>query len=178
MSNSIKNYGISGLSANVELGKQGVQIVGSDPDQIQFLNANLELTPAVIAAGVSASDGVTLDQLNEAGVQKIQSVTALVSHTDTQVSLGLVQPNTRIHWCVVDPVTEWTNASSNTNISVGDSADNSRLFTELDLTDGIQTTDQRDHVYTAETEISVFVTAGGADAGTARVTVWYTGTIN
>lgn len=178
MSNSIKNYGISGLSANVELGKQGVQIVGSDPDQIQFLNANLELTPAVIAAGVSASDGVTLDQLNEASVQKIQSVTALVSHTDTHVSLGLVQPNTRIHWCVVDPVTEWTGADSDTNISVGDSADNSRLFTELDLTDGIQTTDQRDHVYTAETEISVFVTAGGAAAGTARITVWYSGTIN
>jgi hypothetical protein len=177
MSDIIKNYGITGVSANLELGRRGVQIVGSDTEQIQILNANLELTPAVIAAGVNVSDAVTLSQLEATTSQKLQSVSAVVSYTDTQVSLGFAQSNTRIHWSVVDPVTEWTGASADTNISVGDSQDNSRLFTELDLLESIQSTDQRDHVYTDETEISVFLNAGPATAGSAKVTVWYTGTI-
>jgi hypothetical protein len=177
MSDIIKNFGITGVSANLELGRRGAQIVGTDIEQIQLLNANLALTPAVIAAGVNVSDAVTLNQLEATTSQKIQSVSAVVNYTDAQVSLGLAQPDTRVHWVVVDPVTEWSGADSNTNISVGDELDNTRLFTDIDLADGIQTTDQRDHVYTDETEISVFVNTGSATVGSAKVTVWYTGAI-
>jgi hypothetical protein len=178
MSDRIKNYGISVVSANLELGVRGPQLVGSDADHIQLLDANLELTSAVIAAGALATDAITLAQLTDSTFQKLQSVRTVVSHTDTVVSLGFAQSNTRVHWCVLDPVTEWTSASAETTITVGDSADNARLFSGVDLTESIQTTDQRDHVYDTETEISVFVTAGTATAGSAEITVWYSGAIS
>ena len=49
MVDSVKNYGIAGVSANVQLGKSGVKVVGSNSDQVSFVNTSDELVNANLA---------------------------------------------------------------------------------------------------------------------------------
>ena len=41
----------------------------------------------------------------------------------------------------------------------------------------VQTIDETDHRYTSQTAINAYITQGAATAGTARITVWYSGII-
>ena len=51
MVDSVKNYGITGVSSTVELGKQGPKIDGSNASVISFKDKNDALTVVAVAEG-------------------------------------------------------------------------------------------------------------------------------
>ena len=175
MVDAVKNYGLAGVSANVELGKGGPRIIGSSDDVSLYANADT-LARANIADGTDAEHTVTKSQLEgvqgSAGVLK--SFTA--NYNSGTVSLGTTTANTYIHSVTVTATSNWTGADSSTNITVGDASDNSRLFTTFDPT--TQVIDETDYQYTSETALVAYVTQGGASAGTASIKILYSGGIS
>lgn len=177
MVDSVKNYGIAGVSANVELGKGGPQIVGSDSSKISLQDANGNAVVAAVAVGTDADHAVQKSQLDNISQPKMQYVKTSVNYNSGNVAIGTTSSNTYIHSVVVESgVGSWTGADSNTNITVGDVGDTSRLFTGFDPS--MQSKDESDHRYTGATQLNAYVTQGGAVAGTATVTVWYSGEIS
>ena len=63
MVDSVKNYGLAGVGANVQLGKGGVSIVGSNSDQISFVNTSDAAVNINIADGTASSHAVTKSQI-------------------------------------------------------------------------------------------------------------------
>lgn len=176
MVDSVKNYGLAGVAANVELGKQGAQIIGSDSSQIAFLDKDGNAEELAIAEGTDATHGVTKNQLDSISINKFSSIVTTVNYNSGNVTLGNVSANTTIHSVVIEKgVGNWTGADSTTNITVGDDSDVDRLFASFDPT--VQTVDETNYVYSSQETLKAYVTQGGASAGTASVTVWYSGSI-
>ena len=171
----MKEYNLGGLGSNVELGKKGPSIVASDSAEIAFNTSAGNASVVTVAAGTDATHAVQKSQLDAALGQKIDKLTVNVSYSDRSVSLGNAQANAYIHKVVVEADNAWTGATSSTEITVGDAVNASRLFSDFDP--DVQTIDESDYKYTSETEIVATITAGGASAGTADVTVWYSGRI-
>jgi len=176
MVDSVKNYGLAGVAANVELGKQGAQIIGSDSSQIAFLDKDSNAEELAIAEGTDATHGVTKSQLETLGTAKFASIVTTVNYNSGNVTIGTASANTVIHSVVIEKgVGNWTGADSTTNITVGDDNDVDRLFATFDPT--VQSVDETNYTYTSSETLKAYVTQGGASAGTASVTVWYSGTI-
>lgn len=177
MVDSIKQYNVGGVASTVELGKKGSKIVGS-ADQVALKNnAETSLINAEVADGVNAQDAITLRQLNASTDQVYSKISQSVSYNSGNVTLGTASANTYVLAVAVEKGPgNWTDADSSTEITVGDSANNARLYSGFDLT--TQTIDETDYKYTADTDVVVYVTQGSASAGTAVVTVWYSGTIS
>lgn len=176
MVDSVKNYGIAGVSATVELGKQGSKIVGSDSSKISLQDKDGSAIVAAVGVGTDATHAVQKSQLTEITDPKIQYKKTSVTYNGGNVAIGTASANTYIHSVTVEKDASWTNANSTTDITVGDTGDISRLFRSWDP--DIQVTDQTDHKYSASTQLNAYVTQGGASAGTAVITVIYSGTIS
>lgn len=176
MVDSVKQYNLSGVSANVELGKQGPIIAGSNSSVISLTDKNGNLTVAAIAQGTDASHAVTLSQFEGSSGQRLKYIKTSVNYNDGNVTIGTATANTYIHSVTVDVTGTWSGANSNTNISVGDSGNNSRLFSGFDTS--TQTSDDSDHKYLSSTSVVAYVSQGAASGGSADVTVWYSGTIS
>lgn len=176
MVDSVKNYGIAGVAANVELGKQGAHIVGSASSVTLESNVGVKVT-ANIADGVNTEHAVTLSQLESIEDNKVTVTTVVVNYNDAEtVSIGRLNANATVLSVTVTPTTNWTSANSSTNITVGDSGDTDRLFASFDP--AIQVTDETNHKYLSQTDIFATVTQGGASAGTAKIAVLHSGTIS
>ena len=129
MVDAVKNYGLAGVSANVELGKQGAIIDASDSAIISLKDKDGALEEIRIANGTVSSHAVTKAQLDATGSQKLQYHSQTVSYNSGTVSLGTWAANSTIHSVVIEKgAGNWTNNSSSTEITVGDSSDNDRLF--------------------------------------------------
>lgn len=176
MADKVKNYGITGVASNIQLGKGGSIISGSDANVIVIQDAESNVTTVVTAEGTELINAVTKSQLDPIDDAKLKYQTFTVAYDDTTVPLANALVNTRIYYTVIDPVSTWTGADSSTTITVGDSGDTDRLFTDFDPE--VQTTDELNHVYSANTIINAYVSAGGASAGNAQITIWYMGTLN
>jgi len=176
MADPIKNYGVTGVSANVELGKGGSRIVGSSDKVSLYNNAQDTLITANIANGTSASHAVTNAQKDGISEQKFQALTTTVNYNSGNVVLGTAGDgaNTFIKSVIVEKGPgNWTGSDATTNITVGDDSNPNRLFKTFDLES--QVTDETNHTYTTSTEVKAYVTPGSASAGTATVTIWYSG---
>lgn len=176
MVDSVKQYNLSGVAANVELGKQGPIIVGGNAGVVSLTDKTGNLTVAAVAEGTDRSHAVTLAQFQGSGNQRLKYIKTTVAYNDGNVSIGTAAANTYIHSIVVDPSTTWLGTDSNTNITVGDSSNPSRLFSSFDA--GMQTTDETEHKYSSSTTIVAYVSPGAATAGGSDVTVWYSGDIS
>ena len=177
MVDSVKNYGLAGVGAVVELGKAGPKIDAGNASQISFKDKDNELTSLAIAEGVDPEHGVALSQLDAATEAKLSYVTTTVDYDSGTVAVGNVSANTYVHSVNVETgVGNWTDADANTEITVGDTSNASRLFSGFDP--GAQVTIDDGHLYTSTDTISIVVTQGGASAGSAKVTILYSGTIN
>ncbi len=176
MVDSVKQYNLAGVAANVELGKQGSIIVGSDAGAISFTDKNGDLIVAEIAEGTDPTHAVSFSQFSASSGQKLQYVKTSVGYNDGNVSLGTADANTYIHSVTISPNNTWLNTDSNTDITVGDSTNPARLFAAFDP--GMQTSDETDHEYSTSTTIVAYVTPGAATAGTSDVIVWYSGKIS
>jgi hypothetical protein len=77
MVDSVKNYGIAGVSTTIELGKQGAKIDGSNSDVISFKSNDDSLENIVIADGTDDSHAVSKSQFNVALKDKINQLLLL-----------------------------------------------------------------------------------------------------
>ena len=94
MVDSVKNYGVSGVSANVELGKSGNQVIGSDSSQISLTqNDGSTLVNAVIGDGTSATHAVSKSQLDEITDPKVKIATVTVNYNSGNANIGTLSPN-------------------------------------------------------------------------------------
>jgi hypothetical protein len=173
---SVKNYGITGVSSTVELGKAGPKIDGSDSDQIAFTDKDGNASVIAIAEGTDPEHAVALSQLSTAEAAKMAYVSTTVNYDSGTVTVGNVEANTYIHSVSVEKgAGNWVGADANTEITVGDTGDASRLFSGFDTS--AQVTIDEGHLYTSVDTLSIVVTQGSASAGSAKVTIWYSGTI-
>lgn len=174
MVDSVKNYGLAGIGANVELGKQGSRIV-STADKISLTDKDASLISANIANGTLASHAVTNAQLDSIQDSKVSVLTTTVNYNSGNVSLGSIKAGSTVLSVTVEKTSgNWTGYDSSTNITVGDAGDTDRLFTAFDPA-GAQVTDETNHEYASQTELFAYVTAGGASAGSAKVSLFYSG---
>jgi len=177
MVDSVKNYGIAGVSTTLELGKQGAKIDGSNSDVISFKANDDSLENVVIADGTEDSHAVSKSQFDVAVKDKINHKSITVDYNDTVVAVGTPVANTKILKTIVEATTNWPSSNSTTEITVGDTSDNDRLFSGFDpSTQGSQLSN-----YTfndSSTVVRAYVTTGGATGGTAKVTVVFTGQID
>jgi len=177
MVDSVKNYGVAGVGANVQLGKGGVSIIGSNSDQISFVNTSDAAVNINIADGTDDSHAVTKSQLDVITEPKLQYDETSVNYNSGTVSIGTTSSNTFIHAVVVEKGPgNWTDANVSTEITVGDTVDNARLFSGFDPT--VQCRSVPKHKYTSATALNAYVTQGGASAGSATIRIWYSGEIS
>jgi len=176
MVDSVKNYGIAGVSATVELGKSGNKIVGSDSSQVSLTQSDgSTVLNAEIADGTDATHAVTKSQLDGITDPQVKIAKKTVSYNSGTESIGTFKANAFIlHVSVEKTAGNWTDYSSATEITVGDSSDNDRLFSGFDPS-GSQVQDETNHKYSADTEVNAYVTQGSASAGSAIVAIYYTG---
>lgn len=171
MVDSVKNYGIAGVKSTVELGKTGNKIVGTS-DNVALHSSSGELINANIGDGIENPHSVSLQQLRDAESAKILISKTSVNYDSGEVLLLTLPANSIVLSTTVEKgAGNWTNFDSSTEITVGDSLDNSRLFSNFDPT--VQSVDETNHVYTQETAINAYVTAGRATAGSATITIMY-----
>lgn len=177
MVDSVKNYGLAGLNANVELGKQGAKIIGSDSSQIAFQDKDGNASVIAIAEGTDASHGVTKSQFDGIVLPKLSYNKSAIAYNSGNITVGTASANTTIHNVVVESTTgTWTDENSSTEVTVGDDSDVDRLYSGFDSS--VQTKQETKYKYTSDTDVKIYVTQGGASAGSGTVTIWYSGTIS
>ena len=177
MVDSVKNYGLAGLNANVELGKQGAKIIGSDSSQIAFQDKDGNASVIAIAEGTDASHGVTKNQFDNIVIPKLSYNKSSIAYNSGNVSVGTMSANTTVHTVVVESNTgTWTDENSSTEVTVGDDSDVDRFYSGFDSS--VQTKQEPKYKYTSDTDVKIYVTQGGASAGSGTVTIWYSGTIS
>ena len=176
MVDSVKNYGVSGVSANVELGKSGNQVIGSDSSQISLTqNDGSTLVNAVIGDGTSATHAVSKSQLDEITDPKVKIATVTVNYNSGNANIGTFSANAYVLSVAVEKTTgNWTGYNSATEITVGDAEDVDRLFSGFDPS-GSQVHDETNHKYSADTVVNAYVTQGTASAGSATIAIYYSG---
>lgn len=176
MVDSVKNYGLAGVSSNVELGKQGAQIIGSDSSVISLMDKDGNLTVAAVADGSDATHMATKSQLDTIILPKLQYLDTTVTYNGGTQSIGTTGANTTVHSVVVEKSTNWSSANDTTEIIVGDAGDTDRLFAGFDPDSQVKS--EPKHKYSSATAISAIVTQGGASSGNATVRVWYSGDLS
>ena len=108
--------------------------------------------------------------------QKFSYKQSTVAYNSGSTALGTVGANTTIQKVIVEKTSgNWTGADSTTNLIIGDASDTDRLFAGFEPTGG-QHVWEADHVYSSDTVVSSIVTSGGASAGSAVITIFYSGT--
>lgn len=176
MVDSVKNYGIAGVGANVELGKQGAKIIGSDSSQISFQDKDGGAENVFIASGTGDTHGINKTQLDEASLPKVSISKSAIAFNSGTITVGEAQANCTIHSVTVESSGAWANSNATTEVTVGDDSDNSRLFAGFD--DTAQVKVEPKHKYTSATDIKIFVTQGGATAGSGTAVILFSGKIN
>lgn len=172
---SIKQYNLAGVASTVELGKRGPKIVGSTDVVSLKDNTERNLINAEIADGTEATHAITQSQFTEATQSKLNDYDIQVSFDSGEVNLGnILAGGTVLRVSVEKAAGNWVGTTVDTNITVGTSASNDLLFTGFDPYS--QSIDETNHEFAEDSDIKVFVSAGGATAGTAVVRVVYAGT--
>ena len=170
---TVKQYNLAGLNANVELGKQGSYIVGT-ANAINFYNANDELQKLSIANAVASNQAVTLAQLNSVAQDLVQHITVDVTHTSGTANIATIPAGSRILSVTVEIPAAWSAANNTgTFIEVGDTSSGSRFIRsqDADVLRADQYHSQYQYEYLTEGTLTYSVTAGGATAGSAIISV-------
>ena len=180
MVDAVKNYGLTGVDATVELGKGGNKIDGTtSSSKISLKATGGALVKAEIAAGTASTHAVTLTQLEAAQDDKVGISKHTVAYDDSGAqNLCTVAAGTRVLSTTVEKgAGNWTGANSTTEIIGGDAGDTDRLFSGFEPAGG-QHIEERDHLYASATQLTATVTQGGASAGTAIILIRYAGSVS
>ena len=171
----MKQYNLKGVGQTVELGKKGPKVVGSaNTVSLQDSAGNAE--KMIMAAGTDAEHAVTKAQLDAETGFRVMTVNETVTYDGGDQYLFTAPANTTILGVMIEKTSgNWADYDSFTDIEVGDTGDNDRLFDTGWTPDGTQAHGDIQHKYTADTDVYPYVTQGGATAGGARIRIKHTG---
>ena len=170
---TVKKYNLAGVSANVELGKQGSYISGNS-DAIGFYTSGDALQKIAIANATVATQAVTKAQLDATSADLVQHVTLDVDYNTAGASnIATIAAGSRIISVTVDIPSAWTSGGAGDYVEVGDTSNGSRFIRagDVDVTKVGQYHSQYQYEYSAESVLTAEVTNGAASAGTATVSV-------
>jgi hypothetical protein len=170
---TVKKYNLAGVSTSLELGKQGSYITGN-ADAIGFYTSGDALQKIAIANATASTEAVTKAQLDALAGDLVQHVTLDVDYNDTGASnIATIAAGSRILSVTVDIPSAWTSGGAGDYIEVGDTSNGSRFIRsgDIDVTKVGQYHSQYQYEYSAESVLTVEVTNGAANAGTATVSV-------
>ena len=170
----IYNFAHKGLASLVQFGKRGLKLIAnSTDDHVTFTTQDGSTLVEVRGANATVANAfITKGQFDAATNLVTQYVSTEVAYNDGTVTLFECPANTLIYHVSVDVGSPWVSANSATSITVGDSSDADRLFTEdeADMTQTFQFHSDYQHIYTADSNVTATVNAGSASSGTATVT--------
>lgn len=170
----VKNYGLSGVHRNLQLGKQGPILVGNaDTDSFSVtLQDAATLTNISGANATSPAHFVTKAQL-EAAQNAEATFSSAFDYANTTVSLGTIPigSKTIITTLIIGTVFD----DSNTVITVGSSSNNNLLMgtTYNDPVTVFSYQSVTTQEFVADTEISLFVDSADSTQGAGTVVVSY-----
>lgn len=171
----IKKYNLAGVSANVELGKQGSYITGT-ANAIGFYANGGALQKLEIANATTSTQAITKGQLDAVRDELVQHVTVDFDYNTGDVTVAEVAAGARIFSVTVDIPSSWGTSDNTTNfVEVGD-ADNGARFiraTDVDVTKSGQYHSQYQYEYTAGGNITMSVTAGDATSGSGTLSILF-----
>jgi hypothetical protein len=172
--NKIKKYNLAGLSANVELGKQGSYIAGN-ATAIGFYTSAGALQKISIANATVSTQAVTKAQLDAASGDLVQHITIDIQHDSGSANLATVAAGSRILSVTVDIPGTWGGTADNTTtfVEVGDTSNGSRFIRaqDVDVLKVGQYHSQYQYEYTSEGTLKYTVTQGSASSGSATISV-------
>lgn len=168
-----KHYNLTGVSANVQLGKQGSYIT-STQDSISFYASNGSLQTISIANASVSSQAITKAQLDQASAELTQYYTVDIAYNSGTVTVSTVPAGSRVLSITVEIDSPWT-AENNTAtyVEVGDAGDANRYVREqdVDVLSAGQYYSQYQYKYATQTAVTATITAGTATAGTGKVSM-------
>ena len=169
----IKKYNLAGVSANVELGKQGSYISGS-ANTIGFYANGGSLQKLEIADATISTQAITKAQLDATREDLIQHITVDFDYDSGDVVIAELAAGARVFSVTVDVPSTWTGGNNSTSfIEVGDEANGSRFIRakDVDVSKVAQYHSQFQYEYAAGGNVTMSVTAGDATAGTGTVSL-------
>jgi hypothetical protein len=170
---TVKKYNLAGVSANVELGKQGSYIAGN-ANAIGFYTSGDALQKIAIANATVSDQAITKGQLDAATEGLVQHITLDVDYDGASGNLATIAEGSRVLSVTVDVPSAWTNAVNTTSyIEIGDSANGSRFIRsgDIDVSKVAQYHSQFQYEYTSEGVLQYDITTGNATAGTATISI-------
>lgn len=167
----VKNYGLSGVHRTLQLGKQGPVLVGN-ADTDSFTVTLQDAATLTTMGGANASSPehfITKAQLDV--VYTEAQFLANVNYNDSSpILLGNITAGTKT---IITTFEVDTAFDGNAIITVGTGDDNSLLmsdsYAEIEVTGSYQTTGLFE--FASDTSLNIYVTQGGATAGTGKVLV-------
>ena len=170
----VKNYGLSGVHRNLQLGKQGPVLVGNaDTDSFTVTLQDAQtLTTMSGANATSAQNFVTKAQL-DAAQNAEATFSSNFSFSNTAIVLGTIPAGAKTIIATLTISTVFNDG--NTAISVGSSANNSLLmgntYNDAEIIFNYQSVTTQE--FLADTEISLFIDAADSSQGAGTVVVSY-----
>lgn len=169
----VKKYNLAGVSANVELGKQGSYISGS-ANAIGFYANGGSLQKLEIANATVSTQAITKAQLDAVSEGLIQHITVDFDYDTGSTTLATVAAGSRIFSVTVDVPSAWTGADNSTSfVEIGDENNGARFIRsqDVDVTKAAQYHSQFQYEYESGGDLTLNVTAGSASAGSGTVSI-------
>lgn len=169
----VKKYNLAGVSANVELGKQGSYITGT-ANAIGFYANGGSLQKLEIANATISTQAITKAQLDAVAAELVQHITVDFDHDTGTAAIGTVSAGARIFSVTVDVPAAWSGADNSTSfVEVGDSNNGSRFIRaqDVDVTKVGQYHSQYQYEYESGGDLVLNVTQGSATAGGGTVSI-------
>ena len=169
---TVKKYNLAGVSANVELGKQGSYISGN-ANAIGFYTSGNALQKVAIANATASTQAISKGQLDAAEANLVQHITADIEHDSGAANIATIAAGSRILSVTVDIPTAWTGGGTGDYVEVGDTSNGSRFIRsgDMDVTRAAQYHSQYQYEYTAETVLRYNVVNGAASDGDATISI-------
>ncbi len=169
---TVKKYNLAGVSANVELGKQGSYISGN-ANAIGFYTSGDALQKVAIANATASTEAISKGQLDAAEANLVQHITADIEHDSGAANIATIAAGSRILSVTVDIPTAWTSGGTGDYVEVGDTSNGSRFIRsgDMDVTRAAQYHSQYQYEYTAETVLRYNVVNGAASDGDATISI-------
>ena len=169
----IKKYNLKGVGANVELGKKGSYISGTD-NAISFYTVDDDLQKVHIANATAAEHAVTKAQLDEVTADLVQHITYEFEYDSGSSNVATISSGSRVVGVTVDIPSAW-NSSTNTGayVEVGDTNNGARFLRAKDVDVHIagQYHSQYQYEYASQGVLTINVVGGDASSGTGVLSV-------
>lgn len=169
----INQFGLVGLSGDVQLGKSGVRLLDDNANNVFKArnSGNSGMVKMKGAAATASDEFIVKAQLPSAETQ-LGFARKTINFDDGTVTIATIPANCAITQVDIIVGSGWSDADATTQVVVGDTDDASQYFNNaVDFTTAGTYRSTYKEAYTSGTTLSATVTQGNATAGTATVLV-------